>query len=51
MDDSAARRIFDATPHRHPTGHVPDWNVQPEHLKDVFRRFAAAEAANAPEAR
>jgi len=46
--DEDARRIFDATPHRHPAGHVPDWDVQPEHLKDVFRRFAAAERSAIP---
>lgn len=35
-----ARAIFDATPHRHPSGRTPDWNLQPEHIRDVFRRFA-----------
>jgi hypothetical protein len=43
--DDAARAIFDGTPHGHPTGHVPDWDVQPEHLKDVFRRKAIASDA------
>ncbi len=41
MDDDAveiaARAAFDATPHRHPRGLVPDWTMQPEHLKDIFR--------------
>jgi len=41
MDDTQARRLFEDTPHRHPAGHVPDWNLQPEHIKDVFRRKAA----------
>ena len=42
MDDAEtrARAIFDATPHRHPTGKTPDWRRQPEHIKDVFRGFA-----------
>lgn len=41
--DRRARAIFDAMPHRHPTGHEPDWTIQPEHLKDVFRRKAGAQ--------
>ena len=35
--ETAARAAFDATPHRHPRGLVPDWTMQPEHLKDLFR--------------
>jgi hypothetical protein len=42
MDDAAARRLFEATPHRHPSGRTPDWDLQPEHIRDVFRRKAAS---------
>lgn len=42
--DERARAIFDWMPHRHPRGRVPDWNLQPEHLRDVFRGFARGDA-------
>jgi hypothetical protein len=35
--DLEAKAMFDAMGHRHPAGHTPDWNIQPEHNKDVFR--------------
>jgi hypothetical protein len=40
--ERVARALFDAKPHRHPTGHVPVWNVQPDDIKGVFRRDARA---------
>jgi hypothetical protein len=42
--DERARAIFDRMPHRHPRGSVPDWERQPEHLRDVFRGFARGDA-------
>lgn len=42
MDDVAARRLFEATPPRHPSGRTPEWALQPEHIRDVFRRKAAS---------
>jgi hypothetical protein len=36
-DDKAAKALFDAMPHAHPQGHVPDWEMQPEAIKDAFR--------------
>ena len=40
VPEGLARALFDATPHRHPAGLTPDWDVQPQHVKDVFRRKA-----------
>ena len=34
----AARELFDARPHRHPNGRIPEWDIQPEDIKEVFRQ-------------
>lgn len=39
--DERARIVFDATPSGHPSGRLPDWNMQPGHIHDVFRGLAA----------
>lgn len=39
--DERARIVFDATPSGHPSGRLPDWDMQPNHIHDVFRGFAA----------
>jgi hypothetical protein len=41
-EDKAAKALFDAEPHAHPQGHVPNWEVQPEAIKEAFRRKARA---------
>jgi len=46
MTDERARALFDAQPHRHPSGRTPDWNLQPEHIRDVFRRKASTTNPN-----
>lgn len=33
-----AKRLFDQMPHRHPAGHIPDWDIQPREVKNVFRK-------------
>lgn len=38
--DEQARDVFDATPSRHPGGRKPDWELQPEHIREIFRGFA-----------
>ena len=38
--DIRARALFDAMPHRHPSGRAPDWDFQPEGVREVFRGFA-----------
>lgn len=38
--EQVAQRLFDQQPHKHPRGNVPDWNKQPDHIKQVFRRIA-----------
>jgi hypothetical protein len=37
-DEAAAKALFDGKPHAHPKGLVPSWEIQPETIKDVFRR-------------
>jgi hypothetical protein len=44
-NEAAARTLFDVMPHAHPLGLVPNWEIQPEAIKDVFRRKVAARAA------
>jgi hypothetical protein len=44
-NEAAAKALFDAMPHAHPEGHMPDWEIQPESIKDAFRRKAAAASA------
>lgn len=44
VDDAVAKALFDAEPHNHPEGNVPNWEIQPEAIKDVFRRKAAPRA-------
>jgi len=39
--DERARIVFDATPSGHPSGRLPDWNMQPDQVHAVFRGFAA----------
>lgn len=41
--DEKAKELFDSYPYNNPdpkTGkqQIPNWNIQPEHIKDVFRR-------------
>jgi hypothetical protein len=41
MDDEAiVKALFEAMPHAHPQGDVPNWEIQPESIKDAFRRKA-----------
>lgn len=39
-EETLAKALFDAKPHAHPLGHTPDWNIQPQSIKDAFRRMA-----------
>jgi len=42
--EDVARAVFDGRPHNvsvNGVRQIPDWDIQPEHLKDVFRRDAA----------
>jgi hypothetical protein len=49
--EKRARELFDARPHNYSVKRpgenrivlVPDWNIQPDNVKDVFRRLAAQE--------
>jgi hypothetical protein len=43
-EEAAAKGLFDAMPHAHSGGLVPSWGIQPEAIKDVFRRKVAARA-------
>jgi hypothetical protein len=45
--DRLARAAFDGEPHRHPSGRTPEWDLQPEHVKDVFRRRVPKDADHA----
>lgn len=45
--DRKAKELFDAKPHSYSIKRpgqerivlAPDWSIQPEHLKDIFREF------------
>jgi hypothetical protein len=41
MDDLVreilAKALFEARPHRHPARRIPNWDIQPEDIKNVFR--------------
>lgn len=37
-----ARALFEAMPHRHPSGRTPDWSFQPASIRDVFIQHADA---------
>jgi hypothetical protein len=32
-----AKALFEARPHAHPQGRIPNWDIQPEDIKNVFR--------------
>lgn len=36
--EQLARHLFEREPHRHPAGHIPNWDIQPSYIKDVFRK-------------
>lgn len=38
--EDRAKQLFDSMPHNHPRGHIPDWNHQPQFIKDVFMKRA-----------
>ena len=46
-DDRAAKALFDAGPFAHPQGHVPSWEMQPEAIKEAFRRMVRSAHAQA----
>lgn len=39
--EERARTIFDATPSGHPSGRLPDWDLQPPSIRRIFAGFAA----------
>lgn len=41
--DAAARARFEAMPHAHPSHRAPEWDKQPDHIKDAFRKTVRLE--------
>lgn len=40
LREDLAVALFDARPHNHPQGHIPQWGIQPASIKAVFYREA-----------
>lgn len=45
-----AKALFDGHPHRHPNGTVPQWDLQPPHLQEVWKTKARTAMAGGADA-
>lgn len=46
--EAIAKAAFDAQPHRHPNGRIPQWECQPDHIKYVFLALARQSLLSSP---